>query len=346
MTATQRIARLAAAGAVALLLAMPVGPAVAHGPDPALGGGTFGDNQRLEFRWRAGSVPPTRMQSAIKAAAEDATESRASKAPVYAYASDGANWVMYGGDVGCGVNGLACFTRSVPNSFTVAFREQGHRFDWGTMRWCQMYDTWPDGCYDAENIALDEFGHVFGLGHHQNFGDDSDYRDAVVQTYSRTKPRSGYNAHALGVCDVATLQLLYDLASSYGRVSTCLDVDTAMSFSAPATAVIGTAVSFTATLRVSDIASYGDLRGDALSGRSVVLQRRSPGTTAWSEYATMTPGATGTYTASVTIRSTAEWRAYFRTTSAEGARGAASGARTVTAVSPCTGSPCPLGTTR
>ena len=31
-----------------------------------------------------------------------------------------------------------------------------------------------------------------------NFADDSDYRDAVVQTYSRTKPRDGWNAHAFG----------------------------------------------------------------------------------------------------------------------------------------------------
>ena len=56
-----------------------------------------------------------------------------------------------------------------PTSFTMWFREQGHVFDWGTLKWCQAYTTPPNGCYDAENIALDEFGHVEGLGHHDNY---------------------------------------------------------------------------------------------------------------------------------------------------------------------------------
>ena len=77
-------------------------------------------------------------------------------------------------------------------------REQGHVFDWGTLKWCQTYTNPPNGCYDAENISLDEFGHVDGLGHHVNKDDGSDYLDAVVQTYSRTKPNTGWNVHAFG----------------------------------------------------------------------------------------------------------------------------------------------------
>ena len=72
-------------------------------------------------------------------------------------------------------------------------REQGHVFDWGTLKWCQAYATAPNGCYDAETIALDEFGHVEGLNHHVNYSSDSDYDDAVVQTFSRTKPAAGWN---------------------------------------------------------------------------------------------------------------------------------------------------------
>ena len=102
----------------------------------------------------------------------------------------------------CGVNGLACFTRSAPNGFTMWFREQGHVYDWGTLRWCQSYTTAPNGCYDAETIALDEFGHVEGLDHHVNYADDHDYEDAVVQTFSRTKPAAGWNTHAFGPCDI------------------------------------------------------------------------------------------------------------------------------------------------
>ena len=54
---------------------------------------------------------------------------------------------------------------------------------------------------------------MLGLDHHDNLADDSDYGDAVVQTYSRTKPRAYYNAHVFGRCDIATLQQVYDVAS-------------------------------------------------------------------------------------------------------------------------------------
>ncbi len=89
--------------------------------------------------------------------------------------------------------------------------ENGHRFDWGTLRWCELSGG-PDGCYQVRNVMLDELGHVLVLDHHDNFGDDRDYDDAVVQTFSRTKPRSGWNAHEFGRCDVATLQQQYDVA--------------------------------------------------------------------------------------------------------------------------------------
>ena len=90
-----------------------------------------------------------------------------------------------------------------PDVFTMWLREQGHVFDWGTLKWCQTYTTPPNGCYDAETIALDEFGHVEILDHHVNHDDDSDFTDAVVQTFSRTKPNAGWNMHVLGRCDVA-----------------------------------------------------------------------------------------------------------------------------------------------
>ena len=107
-------------------------------------------------------------------------------------------------------------------------REQGHVFDWGTLKWCQAYTTAPNGCYDAETIALDEFGHVEGLNHHVNYSSDSDYDDAVVQTFSRTKPAAGWNRHTFGRCDVATLQVKYDVTSSTAKYSTCLDLATVL----------------------------------------------------------------------------------------------------------------------
>ena len=151
------------------------------------------------------------------------------------YDAGGANPIGYGPGATCGVNGLACFTRSAPTGFTMWLREQGHVFDWGTLKWCQAYSSPPNGCYDAETIALDEFGHVEGLNHHGNYANDSDYLDAVVQTYSRTKPSSGWNMHAFGRCDVASLQLQYDMQTWSSKYSTCLDLATNLALSASST---------------------------------------------------------------------------------------------------------------
>ena len=147
MTTFSRSRLLATATAV-LLLASSVlaGGAAAHGPDPALSGGGFGQNQVLRFRWRAGSEPAAVIKTAIKAAANDANDSRASKAATFAYDASGPSPIGYGAGATCGVNGLACFTRDVPDGFTMWFREQGHVFDWGTLKWCEAYTTPPKGC--------------------------------------------------------------------------------------------------------------------------------------------------------------------------------------------------------
>jgi hypothetical protein len=77
------------------------------------------------------------IKTAIQSAAADATASRGSKAASFTYDSGGANPIGYGAGATCGVNGLACFTRNAPSGFTMWFREQGHVFDWGTLKWCQ-----------------------------------------------------------------------------------------------------------------------------------------------------------------------------------------------------------------
>ena len=112
------------------LVATPVEPAAAHGPDPTLSGGLFGQNQALEFRWRSGSEPAGAVRNAILAAADDNNDSRASKSATFAYDSTAANLIGYGTGT-CGVNGLACFTRSAPTGFSMWLREHGRVFDWG-----------------------------------------------------------------------------------------------------------------------------------------------------------------------------------------------------------------------
>ena len=283
----------------------------------------------LKFRWAGG--PPADMKDAIKAAAADANASRRSKAPTFDYDADAGNAVTYGGNVPCGVNGLACMRRDPPGWFGVWFRENGHRFDWGTLRWCELSGG-PDGCYQVRNVMLDELGHVLVLDHHDNFGDDRDYDDAVVQTFSRTKPRSGWNAHEFGRCDVATLQQQYDVPSATSLYSTCLDVPTDLSIGASRTAVIaGSMVTFTATLG-SD--GNGKLSNNALSSRTVVLQQRL--SSGWSDVATMNPAsAAGTYSWSLNAWSSRDYRALFRKPGNEGLRSSSSSAVTVTVATGC-----------
>ncbi len=329
--------RLAICAAL-LLAALAAGPvSAAPTPDPFMGH-PFNQNQVLTWRWGVGGAPPTSIRNAIKAAVDDANSTRQSRAPTFAKASGASNTISYGVEAPCGTNGLACFRRDAPDWFSVHLRENGHRYDWGTLRWCEATGR-PKGCYDAENITLDELGHVFGLDHHVNKPDDSDYGDAVVQTYSRVKPQPYYNAHALARCDVATLQQVYDVANTTMRYSTCLDVPTELELAASSgSAYYGSTVTFTATL-MSD--GTGKLSNNRISGRTVVLQRRS--SSGWTDIATMAPGSTnGTYLAGIEMLSSADWRARFRAPSNEGLRASSSGAIGIAVSLNCVSARCQL----
>jgi hypothetical protein len=317
------------------------GAADAHGPDPTLGGGVFAQDQALRFSWRSGAEPVAAIATAIKAAAADATDSRASRAATFAYATNGPNAIGYGAGAICGVNGLACFTRNAPDGFTMWLREQGHVFDWGTLKWCQAYTTAPNGCYDAETIALDEFGHVEGLDHHVNATDSSDYEDAVVQTFSRTKPGAGWNARAFGACDVATLQTLYDMASWTAKYSTCDLLPTTLTLTAPTTVVYAGSATIVATLKVATDPAFGRLGGNPVSGRTVTLQTRAVGATTWLAAGTMTVGTTsGTYTRTLKLTADLQIRAVFRAPADEGLGASTSSAATID-VGTCRIAPCP-----
>lgn len=324
---------------LALAVSIVAAPAVAAAtPDPFLGS-PFDRNQVLTYRWGAGGAPPAAIKTAIRDAIEDANTTRESKAPTFDYASGASSTITYGVSAPCGENGLACFRRDAPTWFAVYLRENGHRFDWGTLRWCEATGR-PRGCYDAENITLDELGHVMGLDHHVNLPDESDYGDAVVQTYSRVKPEAFYNAHTFGRCDVATLQQVYDVLSTSTLYSTCLDVPSETTLAASATWMPGAGwVSFTATLRS---AGSGRLSSNLVSGRVVVLQRRT--SSGWADALTMTPGSAGIYTASLYLLSPTDVRAIFRRPSNEGLRGSSSDPLTVT-VSTCPNGSCPLSVT-
>jgi hypothetical protein len=329
--AGHRIIRwIAGATAAVVGLLMVTSATAAHSPDPVFPGGRFNQNQSLPYSWRPGAVPAYGYQAAINAAAADASSTRGSQAATFSYAAGAPNLIGYGTGATCGPQGIACFTRNAPTGFTMWMREQGHVFDWGSLRWCQHYSTWPDGCYDVENIMLDEFGHVEILDHHANYYGDSDYTDAVVQTISRAKPRAGWNAHAFGRCDVASLQIQYDMQGWGARYSTCLDLATTMSLGSSATTVpAGSTVTLTAMLKVADNAAYSRLALNPVALRVVSLQRRPPGGT-WTTVGTMSYGSpSGTYTRAIQVTSRTEFRAVFATPVDEGLRGVTSSTVTV-----------------
>ena len=314
---SMRLLACAVAAVIALLMASA--SVAAHGPDPIFSG-RWNQNQGLAFSWRSGSVPATAYQTAIKAAAADASATRGSQAATFSYSAGASNLIGYGTGATCSTLGIACFTRNPTTSFTVWMREQGHVFDWGSLRWCQAYSTWPDGCFDVENIILDEFGHVEILNHHNTFSNESDYLDALVQATSHAKPKAGWNAHSFGRCDVASLQLQYDMQGWGARYSTCLSLATTLALAAsPAAIVKGGTTTLTATLKVADNSAYVRLGLNPVALRTVTLQRRPAGTTSWTTVGTMANGSTsGTYTMSLALQARTEFRALFAKPADEG----------------------------
>lgn len=333
-----RPAGRAAAIAVALLLALAaLLPAVAATPDPILGGGLYAQNQQLTYRWSAAGTPPAALQTAINAGVDNANRTRLSKAPTFGYASGAGNLVTYGGLVPCGTNALACMRRDPPDWFGVWYRENGHRYDWGTLRWCEMTGS-PNGCFEAQNVTLHEFGHVMILDHHVNLPDGSDALDSVMQTVEPARPSAGWNVHAYARCDTATLQQQYDVATTATLYSTCLDVPTTLGLAvSKASVTAGSMVMFTATLRSAGV---GRLSDNLVAGRVVVLQQRT--SSGWADVVAMTPGSSaGTYTTGVTLWASRDYRALFRKPSGEGLRSSSSTAITVAVTAACTSGICP-----
>jgi hypothetical protein len=339
MTRVHARSRVATHARVAIVIAVlatsfVAGSVGAHGPDPTFSGGPMRSSTTLYWRWTGGNFTSA-MKGAVKAAATDANGSRASKAPAFAHASGVSSTIYYGPSVPCGVNGLACMRRSTPDWFGVWLRENGHRFDWGTLRWCEMSGS-PSGCYQAETITLDELGHVLGLDHHRNFGDDRDYGDAVVQTYSHARPKAGWNADAFARCDVASLQQLYDVPDTYTRYSTCLSVPTTLTMTASSAWVTaGSPVTFTAHLGTN---GTGKLSNNKVTGRTVVLQQHL--SSGWSDVATMATVSTGTYRTTIAIRSDRDYRARFRRPSNEGLLASSSNVLAVSITGSCGSGGC------
>lgn len=336
-TARSRLGRLTAVAALVVL--GTAGRAGAHGPDPMLGGAFWAQDQAVPYTWKSDQVPPPWMATAIDAAAADSNASRASRAAVFSRVAGAESLISYGEPMGCSSAAIGCANRAnAPRSFRIWLRATGHWFDWGQLRWCQSPGNDTTGCYDAEALALHEFGHIEILDHHADLPDASDWWDSVMHVVARAKPRDGYAQRAYGRCDTARLQLEYDRPSWTGKFSTCLSIPTVTTLGASSTALwIGGSVTFSAELRTASGTKYRALSNDPIGGRVVLLQRRAPGAATWSTIATMTPSVAvaGRYTTTVSPTATYDWRAVFGTPTGEGIAGSTSPVIRVT-VSGCT----------
>jgi hypothetical protein len=316
-------------------LAAAAQPAVASLPTPA-SGGTWAQNQLVEYRWKEGAEPPAWARSAMSAAAADSNASRAAKAAIFAQRDTGASWLAYTDDLP--TNWAIGYTvRSVPNGFSIRMRPQGTQLDWGTLRWCQFYDDPPNGCYDAEMVMLHEFGHAQTLAHPDET-DVDDFLDTVMHATVHSKAKVGWNMHAFGRCDVARLQIRYEALTPTTPYSTCLELPTDLALSTSASSVgYNAAVTFTARLKVADDAAYASLASDPIAGRSVVLQRRLSGSSAWSNVLEIPALANdaGRYVKTLSLTATYEWRATFASPPSEGLDGSSSAVVKITVTGAC-----------
>ena len=335
-------ARLLARGTVPSIIAIALASilaASASATPPTPASGAIWEAGGLEYRWAAGIEPPAWLRPAMHAAAHDAASTTGAATPGFAFDSDGSGWMGYTGDIPS-TYAIGYATRNVPNSFGIRLRPQGYQLDWGTLRWCQFYDSPPTGCYDAEMITLHEFGHVLTLGH-INEDTVTDWGDTIMHASPKTKAKAGWNAHEYGRCDVARLQLRYGATSATEPISTCLSIDTSLTLAAsPSTSVAyGSSVSLTALLRMTS-ASYADsLAGDPLSGRAVWLQRRAVGATIWTDLAQMSAtGDAGRYARSLAISATYEYRTRFSGPGSEGLQGSTSDVVRISVADPCVSS--------
>jgi hypothetical protein len=318
----RRRAIIATAAAVLATGALGGPAALAHGPNPLLGSGARWDrDQIVGYQWDPNGVPPAWATVEIDAAAQDIEQSIRSRAATFRRVSSSGNRIYYGILVPCSSYGIACMDRTgVPDSFLgMWFRPHNYPFDWGTLKWCQAMTTMANGCYDVENVALDEFGHMELLGHHVNYGDERDFTDSVVQFAARNRPDTGWNQHSLGRCDVGRLQLEYSLQSSWDAVSSCLSLGASLVIGGPSSVSAGGYVRITGTLKIASASAARELSGDPLSGRTVTLQKRAPGAASWSTVGVVAAGTTaGTYGVTLAVSATTDYRLVYNAPSTEG----------------------------
>jgi hypothetical protein len=283
----------------------------------------WGSYQVLDFRSHATDTPPSWMRESLRAAATDATDTTKALSPIF-FESDGSSTsgvLRYTATFpdNC-ATAIACLS-SGTSTWTLRMRPHGFDFRWGTLRWCER--SGGDGCFDAEHVALHEFGHAIGLGHPEDAGFHLPAHATVMHAVTPDKPEASWNRHAFGACDVASLQEQFGLPTMSTLISTCNDVDTVITLTPSTTEVRdGDQITYRATLRVRSSSAYGALSGIRLNGRYVQLQRRSLGSGAdWTTAEMRWAGTPGVYSLTLTASKSYEVRARFGAPGNEGLNG-------------------------
>jgi hypothetical protein len=293
-----------------------------HEPTPVPIYDRWGSWQVLDFRFHSTETPPSWMREALLAAAEDATDTSKALSPIFVPTdTGGSGTIRYTTTFpsGCSTS-IACASHDAA-SWTLRMRPQGYDFRWGTLRWCER--TSGDGCFDAEHVALHEFGHAIGLDHPESAGYRLSPNATVMHQVTPARPDTAWDRHSFGTCDVASLQEQYGLPTMSTSIASCNDVQTTLALDvSDASLTAGQRVTFRATLRIKGSSAYGELSGIRLNGREVQLRRRTAGTTGSWTITTMRASDTpGVYTLSLAPGRSYEIRAVFPTPDSEGLRG-------------------------
>jgi hypothetical protein len=285
----------------------------------------WGSWQVLAFRFHATDIPPSWMRDAVLAAAQDATETSRSLSPIFVPTDGSANGtIRYTTSFpsGCSTS-IACASHDA-DSWTLRMRPQGYDFRWGSLRWCEK--TGGAGCFDAEHVALHEFGHAIGLDHPESAGFHLSANATVMHQVTPAKPDSGFDRHAFGSCDVASLQEQYGLPTMATHIAACNDIQTTLTLTASDTSLVaGQRVSFKATLRIRSSSGYGALSGIRLNAREVQLRRRTAGATgSWTISTMRATDSPGVYSMTLAPSRSYELKAVFPAPDGEGLRGSSS----------------------
>ena len=213
--------------------------------------------------------------------------------------------IGYGTGATCGVDGIACFTRSAPTSFTMWLREQGHVFDWGTLRWCQAY-TQP-----ARRLLRRREHRARRVRPRRDPQPPRQLRGRVGLPGRRGPDvLADASRRPAGTCTrsaAATsrrLQIQYDMQGWGAKYSTCLDLATTLALGASAgddrRGRHGHADGDPQGRRRPR--RYSPAGANPVSRRYVTLQRGRPGRRRGPRVGTMATGSTsGTYTKAVQL---------------------------------------------